>query len=246
MFTGIDHIGLFIAAGIALNLTPGPDVLYIVTHALNSGWRAGAAAALGITAGCFVHVAAAALGLSALMATSATAFLALKWLGAAYLVWVGWRMLDLRWPDRRAAAMPHATGTPPHPATGTAPTENAILLSSIDLIDTPARPGNSLTNVFIRGFGTNVLNPKVALFFLAFLPQFIVPGAPHPTLSFLILGVIFNINSLWVGLGYAWIGGAASRRWRSLQRHLRTLERTAGALFIGFGLKLALMDNPPI
>ena len=121
MFTGIDHIGLFIAAGIALNLTPGPDVLYIVTHALNSGWRAGAAAALGITAGCFGHVAVAALGLSALMATSATAFLALKWLGAAYLVWVGWRMLDLRWPDRRPAAMPHATGTPPHPTRQQAP-----------------------------------------------------------------------------------------------------------------------------
>jgi threonine/homoserine/homoserine lactone efflux protein len=94
--------------------------------------------------------------------------------------------------------------------------------------------------------GTNVLNPKVALFFLSFLPQFIVPSAPDPALSFLILGVIFNINSLWVGLGYAWIGGAASRRWMSLQSHLRTLERTAGALFIGFGLKLALMDNPPI
>ena len=100
--------------------------------------------------------------------------------------------------------------------------------------------------MLIRGFGTNVLNPKVALFFLAFLPQFITPGALHPTLSFLILGVIFNINSLWVGLGYAWIGAAASRRWMSLQSHLRTLERTAGALFIGFGLKLALMDNPPI
>jgi threonine/homoserine/homoserine lactone efflux protein len=246
MFTGIDHIGLFIAAGILLNLTPGPDVLYIVTHALKSGGRAGAVAALGITAGCFVHVAAAALGLSALMATSATAFLALKWLGAAYLVWVGWRMLDLHWPDRRAAAIPHATGTPPHPSTGTAPTENAILLPSVIPIDTPARAGNSLKNVFIRGFWTNVLNPKVALFFLAFLPQFIAPGAPHPTLSFLILGVIFNINSLWVGLGYAWIGGAASRRWMSLQSHLRTLERTAGALFIGFGLKLALTDNPPI
>jgi threonine/homoserine/homoserine lactone efflux protein len=184
MFTGIDHIGLFIAAGILLNLTPGPDVLYIVTHAARSGWR--------------------------------------------------------------AASIAHATGTPPHPSTGTAPTENAILLSSTTPIDTTARAGNSLKNVFIRGFGTNVLNPKVALFFLAFLPQFIAPGAPHPTLSFLILGVIFNINSLWVGLGYAWIGSAASRRWVSLQSHLRTLERTAGAIFIGFGLKLALMDNPPI
>ena len=100
--------------------------------------------------------------------------------------------------------------------------------------------------MFIGGFGTNVLNPKVALFFLAFLPQFIAPGAPDPTFSFLILGVIFNINSLGVSLGYAWLGAAASRRFMSLQSHLRMLERAAGALFIGFGLKLALMDNPPI
>ena len=95
MFNGIDHPGLFIAAGILLNLTPGPDVLYIVTHSLKHGWRTGAVAALGITAGCFVHIAAAALGVSALMAASSTAFSVLKWLGAAYLVYVGWTMLGL-------------------------------------------------------------------------------------------------------------------------------------------------------
>ena len=246
MFDGIDNIGLFIAAGFLLNLTPGPDVLYIVTQALKSGWRAGAVAALGITAGCCVHVAAATLGLSALMATSATAFSALKWVGAAYLVWVGWRMLDLRWPGRRAPATDTATKAPCHPATSPPELTNATLLSCSKPIDTRAGGGNSLEAVFLRGFGTNVLNPKVALFFLAFLPQFIAPGAPNPTLSFLILGVIFNVNSLWVSLGYAWLGAAASRRFTSLQSHLRTLERAAGALFIGVGLKLALMDNPPI
>ena len=246
MFTGIDNLGLFIAAGILLNLTPGPDVLYIVTHALSSGWRTGAVAALGITAGCFVHVVAAALGLSALMATSATAFLALKWVGAAYLMWVGWRMLDLHWPNRRAPAIRPATSAPPQPASHLHAPENATLLLHSTPIDTPARDEISLKTVFLRGFGTNVLNPKVALFFLAFLPQFIAPGAPNPTLSFLILGVIFNVNSLWVSLGYAWLGAAASRRFTSLQSHLRTLERAAGALFIGVGLKLALMDNPPI
>ena len=198
MFTGIDQIGLFIAAGILLNLTPGPDVLYIVTHALKSGWRAGAVAALGITAGCFVHVAAAALGLSALMATSATAFLALKWLGAAYLVWVGWHMLDLRWPDRRAAAMPHATGTPHPPPAGAAPIKNAILLLPINPIDTTARAGNSLKNVFARGFGTNVLNPKVALFFLAFLPQFTHPAQGSIASQVLWLGLVFMLATLLV------------------------------------------------
>ena len=84
----IHHLGLFIVAGLLLNLTPGPDVLYIVTHALRSGARAGVVAALGITAGCFVHIVAAAVGVSALMAASATAFAVLKWLGAAYLVYV--------------------------------------------------------------------------------------------------------------------------------------------------------------
>ena len=93
---GIDHLALFVVAGIALNLTPGPDVLYIVTNALRSGARAGIVAALGITAGCFVHILAAAIGVSALMAASATAFTLLKWAGAAYLVVVGLRMLLAR------------------------------------------------------------------------------------------------------------------------------------------------------
>ena len=92
------HLLLFMAAGLLLNLTPGPDVLYIVTHALRSGARAGMWAALGITAGCFVHIFAAALGVSALMAASSTAFALLKWAGAAYLVYVGGRMVLARAP----------------------------------------------------------------------------------------------------------------------------------------------------
>ena len=99
--------------------------------------------------------------------------------------------------------------------------------------------------VFIKGFWTNALNPKVALFFLAFLPQFIAPGAPSASLSFLLLGLIFNANSLWVNLAYAAVASAASRRLTTLQPVMRWLERLAGVLFISFGLKLALMDNPP-
>ena len=94
---GIDNLYLFIAAGLLLNLTPGPDVLYIVANGLRGGARAGVAAALGITAGCFVRIAAAAIGVSALIATSATAFTVLKWLGAAYLLYVGVTML---WPGK--------------------------------------------------------------------------------------------------------------------------------------------------
>ena len=92
----LNHLAVFIAAGLLLNLTPGPDVLYIVSHALRDGLKAGSVAALGITAGCFVHIVAAAVGVSALLAASATAFTVLKWLGAAYLLWLGLRLLRAR------------------------------------------------------------------------------------------------------------------------------------------------------
>ena len=220
MFNGIDNLGLFIVAGILLNLTPGPDVLYTVTHALKSGWRAGAVAALGIMAGCFVHIFAAALGVSALMAASSTAFSVLKWLGAAYLVYVGWTMLGLQRESR----------TPDSIAAGAYPVR--------------ARGQNDYKNILVQGFWTNALNPKVALFFLAFLPQFIAPGAEHKTLAFLVLGLVFNVNGLWVNLGYAALGAAVSSRFATLQRGMVWLQRTAGVLFIGFGLKLALTDNP--
>jgi len=224
VFTGIDNLAWFMAAGVLLNLTPGPDVLYIVTHALKSGWKTGAVAALGITAGCFVHIAAAALGLSALLAASHAAFNLLKWLGAAYLVYVGVSM----WRASRA-------GREINP----------------DLIAGQARPASyngqlSLKKVFIKGFWTNALNPKVALFFLAFLPQFIAPGAEHKTVAFLLLGLVFNINSLWVGLGYAALAATVSQRLSTLQSGMVWLERIAGTLFIAFGLKLALTDNPPL
>ena len=202
---------LFIAAGWLLNLTPGPDVLCIVTSALRGGARAGMVAALGIVSGCFVHVLAAAVGVSALLATSATAFTVLKWVGAAYLLWMGVRLL-------RSKATP--------------------------LNLTTAAPDADLWRVYRRGFLTNVLNPKVALFFLAFVPQFIAPDAPDKALAFLLLGLIFNINSLPINLGYAWIAAWAARRLHAVQRTLHWLDRAAGVLFVGFGLRLALTDNP--
>ena len=224
MFIGIDNLALFMAAGVLLNLTPGPDVLYIVSHALKSGWKTGAVAALGITAGCFVHIAAAALGVSALLATSQTAFAVLKWLGAAYLVYVGVMMWRASLAGQKKS---------PDLIAGLASSASSESLKS-------------LKNVFIKGFWTNALNPKVALFFVAFLPQFIVPGVEHKTLAFLLLGLIFNFNSLWVGLGYAALAAAASQRFSVLQSAMVWLERAAGALFIVFGLKLALTDNPPL
>ena len=239
MFAGIDHLGLFVAAGLLLNLTPGPDVLYIVTHALKSGWRAGAVAALGITAGCFVHIAAAAFGVSALLAASGGAFALLKWVGAAYLVYIGWGMLGLHWPGARRPIPAHraaSAGDGPSPV----PADAAQL-----------RRDDCLTRVFVQGFWTNALNPKVALFFLAFLPQFIGPDAPHKTAAFLLLGLLFNFNGLWVNLGYAAAAAAISRAVAGGLRRPGTwagaagwLERGAGAAFMALGLKLALSDNP--
>jgi threonine/homoserine/homoserine lactone efflux protein len=214
----IDQLLVFIAAGILLNLTPGPDVLYIVTNALRSGARAGVVAALGITAGCFVHIFAAAVGVSALIAASATAFTVLKWVGAAYLVYVGVRML--------MAEPPNAT------------------ISVASYIESTR--GRGLKDVFFRGFWTNALNPKVALFFLAFVPQFIGAGVEHKALAFLLLGLLFNFNGLWVNIGWALAAAWLAARATALQRGMHWLERIAGAMFIGFGLKLALSDNPPV
>jgi threonine/homoserine/homoserine lactone efflux protein len=219
MDLGIQNLWLFVVAGWALNLTPGPDVFYMVTHSLKSGWRAGAVAAAGITAGCFVHVAAATVGLSALVTASATAFTLLKWAGAAYLVYVGWHMLTSK-------LNPNAINTV---------AACAIFQRASGQID--------YKKVFLQGFYTNVLNPKVALFFLAFLPQFISPTSAHPTLAFLFLGVLFNVNSIPVSLGYVSLAAWVSQRAGLVQRGMHGLERAAGALFIGFGIKLALSET---
>ncbi len=209
------HLVLFIAAGWLLNLTPGPDVLYIVTNSLRSGARAGVVAGLGITAGCFVHIFAAALGVSALLATSATAFTVLKYIGAAYLLWVGVRILWAKVP----------TVTP-------------------DLIAAAADGKlRDLKSIFMGGFLTNVLNPKVAIFFLAFVPQFIAPDTDNKALAFVLLGVIFNVNAIPVNSGWALAAAWMARR-NAVRRGMHWLDRAAAVMFIGFGLKLALSDNP--
>ena len=249
---GIDNLYLFIAAGLLLNLTPGPDVLYIVANGLRRGARAGVAAALGITAGCFVHIAAAAIGVSALIAASATAFSVLKWLGAAYLVYVGVSML---WPNKKR----NATINIAHYIYRTWEKGKIYLECGANIGKNTANSYNNtngldvpiaLKSVFIRGFWTNALNPKVALFFLAFLPQFIAPDAANPTLSFALLGLIFNVNALPINIGYglgaAWVSKRLANpvnRFPAMQSAITWLERGAGGLFVYFGLKLALADN---
>ncbi len=208
---------LFIAAGWLLNLTPGPDVLYIVSHSLRSGARAGIVAGLGITAGCFVHVAAAAVGVGALLAASATAFNLLKWVGAAYLLFIGLRLLLAR-----------AGGSP--------------LARAAEHVG--RKQPADLRRVFRGGFWTNVLNPKVALFFLAFVPQFIAPGAQNTALVFVLLGVLFNLNAIPVNVGWALAAAWMARRVGAVQRGMQWLDRAAGVLFVGFGLRLALSETP--
>jgi threonine/homoserine/homoserine lactone efflux protein len=173
-------------------------------------------AALGVVSGCFVHVFAAALGVGALLATSATAFTLLKWAGAAYLMWMGVKLLLAKGGD--SSIVPAGVSA-----------EVAAV---------------NLWRVYRQGFLTNVLNPKVALFFLAFVPQFIAPGTEDKVTAFLLLGLLFNLNSLPINFGYAWLAGWASRRVGAVQRAMHWMDRAAGLMFIGFGLKLALSDNP--
>ena len=216
----VDHLGLFILAGLLLNLTPGPDVLYTLSQALRRGRRAGIVAALGIGAGCGVHIVAAAAGLSAVLARSAEAFAMLQWAGAVYLVWAGWRLL-------RSLGMVDASNSiAPHDC----------------FMDASGSVG--LGAVFLQGLATNALNPKVAMFFLAFVPQFIAPGAADPAWAFLWLGLVFNVNGLLVNVGWACAASWLASRNRSWHRGLQWLDRVAGLLFIGFGVRLALAEPP--
>jgi threonine/homoserine/homoserine lactone efflux protein len=205
---GVHDFALFVASGILLNLTPGADTLYIVTRATTLGRKAGAVAALGIAAGCCVHIVAAGLGLSALLATSAGAFTAVKLAGAAYLIYMGivlWR-----------------TG-PRSPKPAAAPL-----------------PATSLWRIFVQGALTNILNPKVALFFLAFLPQFVDPEGVHRLAAFLLLGTVFNTTGLTWNLFVAWSSAGIGRRVGGLPARMHALHRIAGAVFVALGIKLAL------
>lgn len=204
---GITSLPLFIAAGLLLNITPGPDLLFVIGRAAAHGVRAGVAAALGIAAGCLVHTAAVALGVATLLAASSMAFDVIKWAGAAYLLYLGLRLL-------------RGTG-------GAAAAAQTV-------------PGASPRATFWQGFVTNVLNPKVALFFLALLPQFVAPDAANKGLALAVLGVVFAVNSLFVIVPVAWLAGRASERLLRMGRAQRWLDRALGGLFIALAVRLAL------
>jgi threonine/homoserine/homoserine lactone efflux protein len=205
---GIHDFWLFLISGLLLNIAPGPDTAYVVGRSVQLGWRGGVAAALGISTGCVTHVLAAALGLSALLVASVTAFTMVKWLGAAYLCYVGLTMLLPRPRNSDAAVQRDKEAVP-------------------------------LSRVFWQGALTNVLNPKVAMFFLAFLPQFVDADAPHKPLAFLTLGLIFVFNgTLWC-LTIAVAAAQAAGRARSSAAAIALINRSLGALFIYLGARIA-------
>jgi RhtB (resistance to homoserine/threonine) family protein len=207
---GTQDLPLFIVTAFVLYATPGVDMLFTLSRTLQHGWRTGMAAALGITAGCVVHTLAAALGLATLLATSALAFTAIKWLGAAYLLWLAWGML------------------------------RASVHDSAPSIEVSARV--AATRVFAQGFLTNVLNPKVALFFLALLPQFISVEAPDKTVSFLFLGAVFVAGGA-VFLFALVVLAHRMRAFGATRITRRVLNAIGGALFAAVAVRLVQAER---
>jgi threonine/homoserine/homoserine lactone efflux protein len=203
---GIQHFGAFVLACIALALTPGLDTFYILARSGREGRTVGVAAVLGINTGCLVHTLAAVLGISAILMTSALAFAALKYLGAAYLVWMGVRMLLAKQSARQSTVT----------------------------------RGRGLGAAFRQGMLTNVLNPKVALFFLAFLPQFVSMQAPHPQWGLAVLGVSFiGVGMLW-SMVLAMLGGQVHRLLDARPHFGQWMDRACGTVLLGFGIRLAM------
>jgi threonine/homoserine/homoserine lactone efflux protein len=201
-------LAVFLVATVALLLTPGPAVLYVVAQGIARGRRAGLVSTLGIHTGSIVHVTAATVGLSSLLVSSATAFSAVKYAGAAYLVLLGvQRLLAKGEADQGAARTPR-----------------------------------SLWRLYRQGVVVNVLNPKTALFFLAFLPQFVDPERPV-TPQLLALGLVFVGLGLVTDGAYALAAGTASERLRRSRGFLRAQRWVSGSVFLGLGVTTALSGS---
>src|SRR3954469_396984 len=208
-----ETIALFMAAALELNLTPGPDMMYVTARSVADVRRAGVVAALGIGAGTLVHIAALALGLAALLAAVPLAYDVVRWAGAIYLAWLGVRAIR---DARRGVA---ARRVPPAP----------------------------LRAVFRQGVVTNVLNPKVALFFLAFLPQFVDPARGSAVAQIVALGLLFDASGTLVNVAVALGASGATARVRRSGDDARVgnggiaLRVLTGAIFIALAARLALL-----
>ena len=203
----IHNFWLFALASFLLNITPGNDMLYVASRSAGQGVRAGVISSLGIMTGCLVHLTAAAAGLSAILASSATAFSIIKYAGACYLVYLGLKAILSR------------------KASGLLPAEK------------PA--ASSGRRIFLQGVLTNVLNPKVALFFLAFLPQFIDVREKHATEAIVLLGAWFDVGGTIVNILVAVLFGRIGDWMRRNPRWLKVQEKVTGLVLIGLGIKVA-------
>ena len=196
---------VFMTATLALNLTPGPDMLYVVARSVGQGQRAGVVSALGIGGGCLAHTFAAAFGLSALLMSSPVAYYLVKYTGAVYLVYLGVRaLLDKSQLQERSELKPA-----------------------------------SLSSIFYQGVVTNVLNPKVALFFLAYLPQFTKAGRGSIAWQVIFLGLLFNVSGTLVNVVVALLGGRIGEAFKKRPAFARKQRWITGAVFIALGLRLA-------
>ena len=204
---GTQNLVLFVLSGILLNITPGQDTFYIVGRSVAQGRRAGVLSVFGIISGCIVHTFAAAFGLSAILATFPYAFRVVKFVGAAYLMYLGVTMLV-----ERSTGVPRVTGS----------------------------VNESWWAIYRAGFFTNLFNPKVALFFMAFLPQFVNPAAESKIRAFLFLGALFIWNGTIWCLILVWCASAMGRRLRESPSTNSLLRRASGALFVGLGVRLAV------
>lgn len=205
---GIINFEAFLFASILLNLTPGADTMYILGRSISQGKKAGLLSAFGIGVGTLIHCLFAVLGLSIIIAKSALAFQIVKYIGAAYLIFLGLKMI-------------------------TAKNKNDFNLSS-DLVTV------SHKKIFFSGILTNVLNPKVALFFLAFLPQFVNPKNIESPIPFLVLGLTFvTTGTLWC-IALAFFSSKLSSKFRENYKMKVWLDKITGSLFIVLGIKLAL------
>ena len=194
----------FLIAALALNLAPGPDMLYVIGRSVGQGRKAGIVSSLGVFVGCWVHILAAAFGIAALLRSSPMAFNVVRYAGAAYLIYLGIR----------------------------------LLAQKTDLASQQLK-AESLTSIFRQGAITNMLNPKVAIFFLAFLPQFIDARRGSVALQIKVLGLIFNVGGTLVNLAVAYAGGTLGELLRRNQSIARLQRQFTGLIFVGLGLRLA-------
>ncbi len=205
----LSTIAAYALAVLVLVLTPGPDMALFLGRTLSSGRACGLAALAGTAVGLYVHTALAALGLSALIAASGTAFAVLKWAGAAYLVFLA------------VSVLRHGSAFEPKAATGEA----------------------SLGRAFLAGVGVNILNPKIVLFFVTFLPQFVDPADPHAAFRLAVLGGLYGVIFVPISIGLVLAAARVSGAFARSARLRRGLDYATAGLFGAFALRLALARN---